>query len=892
MLALLATAGFVARQDDDPLKKIITQLQHLTDNFPVEKVYLQLDKPYYAIGDHIYFKSYTVVGSKHQPSGLSKVLYVELINDQDSIKQAVKVPMTAGLSWGSFDLADTLKAGSYHIRAYTQYMRNFDEDYFYDHTISIGNSISNTVFTLVNYHFSTENNTQQINAVINFFDLQHQPYANKPVSYQVKLDFHSVLKGKGTTDANGNLEINFKNTRPDDYKSGQIIATISPGPKEFITKTIPVQATSANVDVQFFPESGNLVSGIRSKVAFKAVGADGLGVNVHGTVVDNQNKPLATFSSQHLGMGIFALLPTSGQTYTANVTFPDGSTKNLPLPKVNNDGFVLSIDNRDSAFVYVHVSVSSATFQQKQNTDIVVVGQSAGEVVYAAKSKLVAQSFEAKVAKNRFPSGITQFTIFDDTGQPLNERIIFVRNPVNRLDIQLNKPETTSPRQKVDFEMAVLNHQKKPVAGNFSVSVTDETKVPVDENKLSTILSNLLLTSDIKGYVEEPNYYFANPDQQTDQDLDALMLTQGYRRFSWPLILNNHFPTISFQPEQSMSISGTVTTLGGKPVEKAKVTLFTTSKGTFVLDTVTNIDGHFTFNLVYPDSIRFVIQATRGGRKNLELKLDEIQPQFVTKNKNRADVTVNMNSAMTTYLRNSKDQYDDLLKYGLVHRTIILPGVTINEKRDAVKHSANLNGAGNADQVVRADQLFSGCINLEQCLQGRLLGVIFRNGVPYSTRSQGTPMQIIIDGVYVDADYFNTIVPTDVATIEVLRSGGYTSIYGGRGGGGVLLITTKRGDDPSYVFQRYTPNIVTYSPKGFTKTKEFYAPKYDDPKTNKEIPDLRSTIYWNPNINTDSAGQAKFSFFNADSKGNYRVVVEGIDDNGDLAHQVYHYKVE
>ncbi|RYX83617.1 TonB-dependent receptor, partial [bacterium] len=218
---------------------------------------------------------------------------------------------------------------------------------------------------------------------------------------------------------------------------------------------------------------------------------------------------------------------------------------------------------------------------------------------------------------------------------------------------------------------------------------------------------------------------------------------------------------------------------------------------------------------------------------------------------------------------------------------------TITEKKEPVRNSANLNGSGNADQIINGD-IFrqQGCITIDQCLQGRLLGVIFRGGIPYSTRSFNQPMQIIVDGVYVESDYLRDIPPTDVATIEVLRSGGYTSIYGGRGGGGVLLITTRRGNDPIYASQIYTPGILTYNPKGFTNTKEFYSPKYDDPKTNKAVADLRTTIYWNPNLITDKAGKANFSFFNADSKGTYRVVIEGIDDEGNLAREVYRYKVE
>ena len=152
-------------------------------------------------------------------------------------------------------------------------------------------------------------------------------------------------------------------------------------------------------------------------------------------------------------------------------------------------------------------------------------------------------------------------------------------------------------------------------------------------------------------------------------------------------------------------------------------------------------------------------------------------------------------------------------------------------------------------------------------------------------------MEIVIDGLSVDSDIFSNLNPAEIESIEVLKSIAYTGIYGGKGGNGVIIVTTKRGGG-DYTVQRYTPGIITYSPKGYYKSRVFYSPQYDDPKTNTQIPDLRSTIYWKPNIVTDKEGKASFEFFNADSRGSYRVVVEGIDANGNLGRTVCRYKVE
>jgi hypothetical protein len=137
IIAVLSVAAIFAfvRADDDPIKKIVTQLSKWTDDNPQEKVYLHLDKPYYAAGEDIWFKGYVTIGVKHQLSALSSVLNVELIDGRDSIKRAIKLPVQNGVTWGEFALPDSLEAGNYRIRAYTNYMRNAGDDYFFDKTI-------------------------------------------------------------------------------------------------------------------------------------------------------------------------------------------------------------------------------------------------------------------------------------------------------------------------------------------------------------------------------------------------------------------------------------------------------------------------------------------------------------------------------------------------------------------------------------------------------------------------------------------------------------------------------------------------------------------------------------------------------------------------------------
>ncbi|MBB6113079.1 hypothetical protein SAMN05421821_12919 [Mucilaginibacter lappiensis] len=896
LITVIATVifGFTG-PGDDLLGKLVDQLYKWRADHPQEKVYLHLDKPYYAVGDDIWFKAYVTIGSKHQLSAYSEILNVDLIGEDDSVKRSIKLPLISGMAYGDFALPDTMQDGNYRIRAYTNWMRNAGDAYFFDKTITISKGVGNTVFTKTDYTYGEQNGKQKVNALINFTNVDGAPYAGNEVSYRVELNGKTVFKGKGITNDKGDLATSFLNTTPNPAATGNIIANIKLIDKRVITKVIPIKAVSAKVDVQFFPESGTLVNDAGSKIAFKAVGADGLGVDIKGSVVDDQNQTVAVFNSTHLGMGVFNLTPMSGKTYKAHVVFADGSAGDFNLPKAVDNAYVLSLDNSDDDNLTAKILPGSGIAQSATPAgSLMLVAQSCGEIYYAAKSSDNGKTFRATIPKSKFPSGIVQFTLFSANGEPLNERIVFIQNP-DQLKLSVSAPKQQyTLREKVTISLNVKNKEDKPVIGSFSASVIDLAKVPVDETNEESIFSNILLSSDLKGYIEKPGYYFSDQSAKTKADLDVLMLTQGYRRFEWKQVINDSFPPVVYQPEKTLQVTGHLKTFGGKPVPNGKVTLFTTAGGTFILDTVADAQGKFTFsNLVFRDSIKFVVQArTAKDRKNLEIELDNIAPQVVGKNKNAADLQINVSDGRSVYLQNSKKLFNEQVKYGIGNHTIVLKEVVVKDTRTtAVKHSSNLNGAGNADQVLTYKDLENmGGGQLSNVLAGRLLGVIFRGGIPYSTRGGGA-MQIVVDGINMEADYLDNLVISDIASIEVLRSVGNTAIYGFRGGNGLLIITTKRGDEGT-VYNRYAPGVVTYSPKGYYKAREFYSPQYDDPKTNTQMQDLRSTIYWNPKILTDKDGNASLSFFNADGKGTYRIIIEGMDAEGNLGRQVFKYKVE
>lgn len=876
------------------MKKILEQIKQYREGHPVEKIHIHMDKPYYAIGDSIWFKVYVVNAEANELSALSQAVYVELINEKDSIKQSVKLPIVSGLAWGDFTLADSLKEGNYRIRAYTTWMRNFGEEYFFDKTFAVGNSISNKVLTNVSYAFSKDSKGQKVVADINYTDMRGEPLANKEVSYKVDLDFRSIATGKGVTDSKGNLKVTFVNNQPFVLKSGKISTSIKLADNEAVAKTFPVKATSNDVDVQFFPESGELVNGIRSRVAFKAVGSDGLGVNVSGYISDGAKEKIIEFKSEHAGMGQFRIIPKMSDTFTATIVFEDGSEKTFALPRVLPEGYVLNVNNNDSDNLHVTVTTNK---KLDFNERFTVVAQVNGYVYFLARNKVEAKNFTVSIPKSKLPTGIVQLTLFSAANQPVAERLVFI-NHSDFLDINVSASNTeTKKREKVKLTFDVKDKKKQPALGSLSVSVLDESKVPFDEVNEVTIISNLLLTSDLKGFVEKPNYYFTDVNDDKKRQLDILLLTQGWRRFEWKNILGP-YPDLSYKPESSVEISGRVKSMAGKPVVGGRVTLVSSAGDAILLDTLTDSKGEFSFkNLNFSDSTKFIIQAkNEKDRKNVIIEVNTHPAQIVTKNKNEALVEINVNQSMKPYLANSKDQFEELRRYGLVNRSIMLAEVKVVEKKPELKNSANLNGAGKADAIVKRD-ILQNCFNFPDCLQGRIAGIFVQGGLVYSTRSVMSsfrglvPMQINVDGMFFEPAFVSSINPNDIESIEVLRSGANTAIYGMMGGGGVLVINTKRAGS-SKDYRSYSPGVLSYNPKGFYKAREFYAPNYDNPATNEKIRDLRSTVYWNPNVLSDTTGKASVEFFNADGVGNYKVIVEGIDANGTIGRKIFRYSVQ
>lgn len=877
----------------DPVDKIVTALQRWTDKSIVEKVYLHTDKPHYVVGDTIWFKAYVTAGPTHQLSALSGGVYVDLITEADSIASSIKLPITAGMAMGEFILPDsTMREGNYRIRAYTQWMRNAGPEYFYDKMFTVGNSVVSAVNTRISYEYSTKGKETTVTAVLGYEDENGKPYAEKDVKYALKDKGEAVLEGKGKTDAKGEVRVVLKAAKGSSLRNTHMYTSIEATKTDVVTKTFPIKVASLTTDVQFLPEGGSLVNGIRSKIAFKATGTDGLGVPIKGVVIDNQNNQVAELQTQHLGMGYFLIQPEAGKTYLAKVTYPDGTENTLPLPEATNTGYSLAVYNNPDT-ILVRVSAHPSVYQSGPQR-LTLLAHAGGEVLYASELNVSKPAISLRIPVTDVPSGIAQIALFSAANEPLNERIFFIQNN-DQAKLKLSSAKTVyAKREKIEIDLEAKDSKGTPLLGNFSASVINDNVVAADDAKSHTILSHLLLSSDINGYIENPNYYFINPSDETKAGLDALMLTQGYRRFVWKDLLADKLAEPQFKPEKLVTeVSGRLMTLGNKPLAGGKIKLFNVKLG-LNEDQITDADGRFKFgNLLVTTGVVLTLQGrTAKDGKKVEVLLDKVPGQAPSRSFNLGDLNVSISKSMANILENNRKQDKELERFGRLSRVQQLREVVIRSKKTVVSNLGITVMEGGSDQTVKFENA-ADCIDMLDCLRRSIRQVDFRMtdtrecgpvNLPFSRNEQ---MRVVLNGRVISscefADFLN-MSPDNIERIEVVRSN--QALISRIGGTALVIITKTRG-----IGNQYDPSIVSFNPSGFTNAKLFYHPKYDVEDSNP-VTDLRTTVYWNSSIITDKNGKAKLSFFNSDGPGKYRVVVEGIDADGLLGRQVYYYEVK
>jgi len=871
------------------IDQTLQTLESYHENHVTEKIYLHLDKNDYSAGENIWFKMYCTTAPFNYLSNISKIANIELISPTNNVIKSIKIPLTLGLGIGDFSLSDTLVEGSYRIRAYTRWMQNDSISNFYERIIPITNGRADNVITQSTLLKNGNENFFQINLKT----IQGAPLINSSISYTLQQNGQKEKTGRLKSNENGTIALELK----DNFKGGLLTLQFLSSDKRRVLKSFTVPNPNQQNSIQIFPESGELVNNILSKTGVKVLSPAGLGLKSKIKIGEENQSPIIEFETNALGMGSMPLILSAGKKYIATAIFPDGNSVSTPLPPVAASGYVLTVNSGLKDKIAAQLSSTNDLVTGK---DVYLIAQYNGIVLHAVKQKLNGSEILFNIPKKDLPSGVIQLSVLNEQMTPIIERLVFNYNAPKTLfpiAIQLNKP-SFSTRDQVIANLSVKegSSDTSKIAA-LSAAVVNLSKIDsTTDQYYSSIISELLLKSDLRGFVERPNYYFEDLNNIRFTDLDNLMLIQGWRKLDWKNSLSTtNNPNL---PEKGLTISGTVKKTGRKAVvPNAKVTLVPTSNMMLSIDTLTNNDGRFVFdNLLFADSIKFIVTGNGQKEKNrVDILVDETAVPAVTESKDQPLIANDVNTKLIDQLKGSQQFLTELEAAGIIQKSIKLEEVQVNRVRTnkADKNSRNLNGPGHADQVLSAEDL-STCTTLEQCLAGRLVGVIFRNGVPYSTRSMGmnggSPMQVVLDGMYIEADQISMINIQDIASIEVLRSIGNTAIYGMYGGNGVLVITSKSGEAFS---ASYTPTgIVTIVPKGLHVNRNFFKPQYNTAQKQELKRDLRTTIAWEPNLVTEKNGKTKFDFFTSDEPGTYKIIIEGVDMEGKIAHLEYLIEVK
>jgi hypothetical protein len=330
-------------------------------------------------------------------------MYVDIANDSDRIVKSYSFPLAGGVTWGNISLDErNFAAGNYFIRAYTNWMRNFGDDFFYKKAFYIGGTTEKT--WLVSERVTARDGEAKIH--LRFSGLSKTPDANVPVNLQTFDGDKRLFKQTLQTDNEGLVD--FSTAVLANTSNLKIVAQQNKGDKKVV---IPVQLNRyENADIQFFPEGGALVAGLPAHIGVKALGEDGKGIDISGAVFDNAQNKVAEFKSLHDGMGSFSMLPESEGAYTAKVTLPDGSTKQILLPAVKSSGTILLVKNLASSDS-LDVSVGATNDLIRQGQKYYLVARARGIICYAAMIGFEERRFiRGGVSKKLFPTGIVQLT--------------------------------------------------------------------------------------------------------------------------------------------------------------------------------------------------------------------------------------------------------------------------------------------------------------------------------------------------------------------------------------------------------------------------------------------------------------------------------------------------
>jgi len=860
--------------------------------FPQEKIHLHTDKPYYISGEKIWFRAHVADAATHYPVSYSRYVYVELINPLDTVVTRVKIREEDGSYYGCLTIPADAPGGDYTIRSFTTFMRSMDEHYFCTKTVRICDPQARVIHTETQFILSS-GRRERVDVAFRFSNVS----ASTPlVPKSVKVSVNDGKMMNIEVEDDGTARVNFNLPAASRKRTILLEAVAFNYPyRQFIQ----IPAPDDDFDVSFYPEGGALMQGALCMVGFKAMKSNGQATHISGVVYDQMGTEVQRFESEHLGMGRFILAAEKGKNYYAVCETGKGQSKRFHLPASVNHGYALAVSSLKNI---IYVSVLKPAAELSGLPELYLLAHTRGMVHFV--SVLDESRHQIVIPANLFPSGVLHFILFDAGMNPLSERLFFINNN-DRAQVEHQSEQNSFARRSlVKNRITLIDSEGNPLSGSFSVSITSDSEVTPDST--SNILTQLLLASDLRGNIVNPAYYFQNA-RTSAYALDLLMMTQGWRRYNILELMKGNIAHPVFPVETGPEFSGTVKSdMWGRPLADVEVTAVSFTGG-FTNSVQTEREGRFILPVAdFPDSTLFMITVDpKKGLTQRSLLLDrETFPGRTLPAAQQSELDM---SRFAKYAEKAELKY--IGENGV--RVYEIPEVIIKAQR-LLPQSRSHFYSNPSNSVTEEELKKLGAIsiydvirripgvNLEYNIRPPPLYMIFLRGSNSIPRLYSPPL-IMIDNMPMgggggdDVDtgsIIDLISIYDIAQIDILK-GPNTAIFGSRGANGVIAIYTKSGNISLGRNSAPSFNTKALLPLGYQQPVEFYAPKYDTPeKRNASTPDLRTTIHWQPVVQTDDEGVASFEFYTADEASSYSVVIEGLTADGRIVRQVEKIRVE
>jgi TonB-dependent Receptor Plug Domain len=752
-----------------------------------ELIYLHTDKPYYVAGNTLWFRAYLLNQQNHQPSNVSNKVYVELVNDKDTVVQMLLLNAREHELNGGMKLPVNLTEGYYQLRAYT------------DHIIK--SSPANIFRTSV---------------------------------YIVKWIANSSTAQK--------------------------------------IPIYPKSPSSNELDIRFYPEGGNLINGINSTVAFRAFDAKGNPMKITGTVRDDRKTAVTGFQTSPDGLGKLEFFPSKNRTYTAYARLPDNSEKTYPLPSIDNYAWQLSLLKQEQNSLRLRIGQGDSLYEKKAVSYL--LGISRGKLCFAAVGTGM---YEINVSLKNFPQGIASFYLFDTQKRNVSKRHVFVEKKDVNLVVSTGK-SNFAVREQVKLDIGVTDPEGNPLRAMLSIAVTNDKYVKWPSTYAD--INSYLVDRAVSGidYVDTTLAENIAPEKR-----DLLML-----------ITDKLYEETSAEPsltgDSGIVIRGKIMNKKNEPAGGFVATIFAHQHGAILADTA-DVMGKYDYPpMIFYDDTPFMTQVTdqKGAKQEsfittdplLQPKLPELtEPTYVNADRDyQAALARYSRSGADTFLSGSIRQMLEKIAY---ESTTGQKQVVNKERRKGARvitgEQLDKFGLSNTANAVR---LLPGVImmNNRLTIHGGLQGM--------GTGLEDVEPLVVVDGVPSNpnsvVDFLNSLAPNSIDQIEVL-AGPDAAQYGTRGGNGVILI--KMANNLRPLSKGNLQGMSYIYPRGYHLAEEFYFPPYNIYEVRwAEFNDDRSTIYWNGEVITDSAGRALVNFYTGDLPATYTITVTGITSKGDLIH--------